>query len=182
MTNTHKHAQGAADTHGSHQRIPQPLFIPLLAFRLCEFCHFSLFVLVSAWLQSPCLPFPDSFHVFRALCLCFVYRHWQKTHQSTGQQSGRQSDAVSSEEVIHYISNVEMTAIRQSTPWTRTHTHAHTRSSVWENRDRSQPDRTIAQRKRSIKQQVHFSAEAFKNMAAITLQELCWRGQEVSPH
>lgn len=70
------------------------------------------------------------------------------------------------EEVIHYISNVEMTVVRQYTPWTQKHLDtnrlAHTRSSVWENRDRSQPDLTIAQRKRSIKQQVHFSAEAFK--------------------
>lgn len=126
--------------------------------------------------QTPSICFvPSGF-----LCV-FVYSHQQNINQSTGQQSGRQSDAVYFEEVIHYISNVEMTAVRRNTPWTRTHTHRHTCSSVWENRDRSQPDLTIAQRKRSIKQQVHFSAEAFKNMAANTLQELCWRGQEISP-
>lgn len=46
---------------------------------------------------------------------------------------------------------------------THEHTYTHTCSSVWENRDRSQPDHTIVQRKKSIKQLVHFSAEAFKN-------------------
>lgn len=46
---------------------------------------------------------------------------------------------------------------------THEHTYTHTCSSVSENRDRSQPDHTIVQRKKSIKQQVHFSAEAFRN-------------------
>lgn len=64
---------------------------------------------------------------------------------------------------------------------TNTHTREHTCSSVWENRDRGHSDLTIAKRKRSIKQQVHFAAKAFKNMANITLQELCRRGQEINP-
>lgn len=75
-----------------------------------------------------------------------------------------------SEEMINRTSNVEMSG---RTRLGHTHAQAHTCSFDWEKTDRSQPDLSIALRKRSIKQQVHFSAEAFKNMAAIALRELC---------
>lgn len=40
---------------------------------------------------------------------------------------------------------------------------------------------TIATRKRSITQQVHFSAEGSKSMAVSVLRDLCSREQELSP-
>lgn len=59
-----------------------------------------------------------------------------------------------------------MVVVNQTTRWRS----RHTPSSLWENSDQSQLDFTIAQRKRSIKQRDHFSAEVLKNMAATPLQ------------
>lgn len=41
---------------------------------------------------------------------------------------------------------------------------------------------TMATRKRSITQQVHFSAEGSKSLAMSALRDLCSREQEISPH
>lgn len=105
------------------------------------------------------------------LHISFSIQTFQITNQHwpTGLQCDRRS----------YMIDVEISG---RTHPGQTHTHTHTFSSDWENSDRSQPDLTKALRKKSIKQQVHFSAEALKNMAAITLQELCWRGYEINSH
>ena len=143
---------------GSHQHAPAS-FQPL-----CWLCHFS--VCLAFLLGCSCYVCS-----FQTPAICFLLSAFlcsQNTyqHQPTGLQCDQQIEVFFVEEVIHHISNAEMTAVRQNTPWTHTNRHTHTCSSVWRNRDRSQPDLTIAERKKSIKQQVHFSAEAFKNMAA----------------
>lgn len=50
------------------------------------------------------------------------------------------------------------------------------------NRDQIKLALTIATRKRSITQQVHFSAEVSKSMAFSELWDLCLREQEINPH
>lgn len=159
---TDPHTQTHTGSHGSHQHIPA-FFSSLSRRSSSVLCHFSLFVLVSTWLQSLCLLFPDSIHLFFVLSV-FLFVFCLQTpaeNQSTYRTAMWPSERVGlfrGSDSLHFICGDD--CCQQNMPWT--HKHTHTCSSVWENRDRSQPDLTIAQRKRSIKQQVHFSAVAFK--------------------
>lgn len=65
----------------------------------------------------------------------------------------------------------------------------HPRHTLWpcahmlaDNTDQIKLALTIATRKRSITQPVHFSAEGSKSMAVSALRDLCLREQEISPH
>lgn len=111
----HRHTQEATDTlvpintHGLFSA-------PLLA--LSFFC-LSCF---SAWLQSLCLLFPDSFHLLCALCLSLLTEHLSTSTYGIAVWSTDQG-GLFLEEVIHHISNVEMTVVRQNTPWAHTNRH-----------------------------------------------------------
>lgn len=96
---------------GSHQHIPASLHPAASVTFLCLSCF-------SAWLQSLCLLFPGSIHPFCALRLC---SHKTNRHRPTGSRCHKSSFYL--EEVIHYISNVE---VRQNTPCGHKHTHKHT--------------------------------------------------------
>lgn len=83
---THPHA-GSNRHPGSHQNIPA-------SFQLCTFYCFSLFVLVSAWLQSLCLLFPGFPQcVLYPLPFLLVYFFFiepqQKIYQLSDVQRGR---------------------------------------------------------------------------------------------
>lgn len=181
-THTHKHGQEATDT-----MVPintsKPLFIPLLASRSVTF---SLFVLVSTWLQSLC--FALSRLLPSVLCSVFVYSHSREKSTSIYTEWTIERQALfGGSDSLHFRCGDEGCPAKHALD-TKTlrhkhaHRFAHTRSSVWENRDRSQPDLTIAQRKRSIKQQVHFSAEAFKKHGRHeTAGALLERAKKISP-
>lgn len=165
---THTYTQtytGSNGHPGSHQHIPASFHPSASSLALSPFCL--------SWFLLSCSRYVCSFQtlsicfVLSVFLFVFVYRKriniklqavkaWLSFRGSDSLHFNRGDDGCPAEYALD------------------THTHTHIAPLTGGgNRDRSQPDLTIAQRKRSIKQQVHFSAEAFKNMAAITLWELC---------
>ena len=86
----------------------QPLFIPL-ALSLFSVCLAFCMVAVAVFALSSLLP--------SVLCSLSLFE--------AVKLQDCQNEVAFLEEVIHYISNVEMTAVRQNTPWTHTLSHTH---------------------------------------------------------
>lgn len=112
----HRHTQEATDTLVPINT-PRPLFSPSAGSVTFLFVLLFCLVAVAMFALSRLLP--------SALCSLPVAVCSQNTyqHEPTGLQCGQQIEVVFVEEVIHHISNVEMTVVRQNTPWTHTNRH-----------------------------------------------------------
>lgn len=149
------------------KEIGEKLFPSSIQVFFCPSCfaHAALFVTVAAW-QQCCYVCP----LFKLL----IHTLRRPKPNLAGPQG------IQGTKICDLFKFVRIWRLCWSThPW---YTHWPCAHMLADNTDQIKLALTIATRKRSITQPVHFSAEGSKSMAISTLRDLCLREQEISPH